>query len=534
MIFFINATMQKQKSGIEHAELKRFELFNAHHVDSRFLIRDWDPALHDNTKLAGIPDENLIGMFDYFQQATHVKPKRITIDDLDFGVLNIHADPDLPNNRSLVKTAQGQLVARVNYREDHETVRSVELFDGFNNLYRVDNYDTRGFISLSQMYTPDNKVGTEVWQTPTGHVVLETFNRADAQGKVQKSGWRLTDADGTIRVFDTIEELTAHFFNLMNEKFWSVKQPNIFILDRSHLGDWGLLQLKKPAYTVMHLHNSHAGDAQEPMHSILNNNYEFAMNALDSYDAVVSATHKQTHDVEARFHPIAKLFTIPVGVVSQELLDGPRVPVKDRQYGKVVAFARIAWEKHLDDLVRAVGIVHKEVPEVSLDLYGYADASDNYRARRAVEKAIKEYDLDGVVTMKGYTTEIDKVENQAMMFGLTSRMEGFNLAVLEAISHGLISFSYDVNYGPNEIVEDGVNGNVVPFNDYKAMAAAMLKVLKDPKLAQKYSTGAYDSSERYSPANVWNAWQSLIDDANQIWPTKLAAAHMSAQEGVKQ
>ena len=46
-------------------------------------------------------------------------------------------------------------------------------------------------------------------------------------------------------------------------------------------------------------------------------------------------------------------------------------------------------------------------------------------------------------------------------------MEGFNLAIMEAISHGLIAFSYDVNYGPNEIVEDDVNGNVVPYEDYE-------------------------------------------------------------------
>ncbi len=139
----------------------------------------------------------------------------------------------------------------------------------------------------------------------------------------------------------------------------------------------------------MHLHNSHAGDAQDPMHSVLNNHYEFSMNALDEYDAVVSATHKQTQDVIARFHPKTELFTIPVGVVPNSQLQAPRVPVKDRTFGKVVAFARIAWEKHLDDLVRAVGIVHQTVPEVSLDLYGYADSSDNYKARRAVEAPSK-------------------------------------------------------------------------------------------------------------------------------------------------
>lgn len=524
MIFHVNATMPRQKSGIEHAELKRFKLFNDHGADSRVILRDWDPNAHYNANDAGISDDQLINMFDYFQEATQVPAKKVHVGDLDFGVLHTKAEKDEEHHRYLVTTNAGQLVARVNYdAEDGERVISTELFDGFNNLYRVDQYDRRGFVSLSQWYTPDNKIGTETWLTPGGRTVLESFNRTNAVGELQKSGWRLTDKNGKVMQFDSIEQLTVHFFDLLNDDFWSDEHPNIFILDRGHLGDWGLLHLKRPAYVAMHLHNSHAGDAQDPMHSILNNHYEFAMNALNDYDAVISATHKQTKDVIERFHPTTELFTIPVGIVPDDTLNAPRVAVKDRTFGKVVAFARIAWEKHLDDLVRAVGIVHKTVPEISLDLYGYADSSDNYKARRAVEDAIKEYDLEGVVTMKGYTTNVAGVEDHAMMYGLTSRMEGFNLAIMEAISHGLISFTYDVNYGPNEIVEDGVNGNVVPYENVQALADAMLKVLQDPALAQRYSTGAYKSAERYSAQNVWNAWQRLFDDADAKWPAKLAA-----------
>jgi poly(glycerol-phosphate) alpha-glucosyltransferase len=94
---------------------------------------------------------------------------------------------------------------------------------------------------------------------------------------------------------------------------------------------------------------------------------------------------------------------------------------------------------------------------------------------------------------------------------------------MEAISHGLISFSYDVNYGPNEIVADGVNGAVVPYGDYQALAAAILQVLRDPALAEKYIEGAYQSAERYSEAAVWDAWKKLLSDAQASWATKIAA-----------
>lgn len=518
MNFFINATMPKQKSGIEHAQLKRLALFNAHEEPAMIVLRDWDPIAHLNTKLAGIPDKQVINMFDFFQGVRHVEWRHLKVVDLDFGLPNLRYERETDNERYLVMSNQGQLVARVNYDvADDERVRSVELFDGFNNLYRVDHYDVRGFVSLMQWYTPDNQIGTEEWVNVDGQTVLTSFNRKDVTGTYQKAGWLLADYRGKSYTFDTLTELTKFFFDCLNDEYWSDEHPNVFALDRAHLGDWGLLHLRRPAYTVLYLHNSHTADAQTPMDSMLNNHYEFSLNAINHYDAVVAATHKQTADVQARFKPTTPVFTIPVGVVSDELLHTKRVPVAERQFGKMVVFARIAWEKNLADLVRAVGVVHDEIPGVTLDLYGYADPSDDYKARREVEEAVKELGLEKVVTLKGYTTEVDQVENAAMMYGLTSRMEGFNLALLEAISHGLIAFTYDVNYGPNEIAQSGINGQVVPYGDYRGLAIEMMKVLRDPELAQKYSTGAYDSAERYSNANVWQAWQNLLDDADTKW-----------------
>lgn len=511
MIYFINFGMPSHKSGIEHAELKRLELFKHHRQPAKIIARDWNGNLHRTANESGVDDKHLLGMFDYFQGTESIPFKRVTAQDIDLGLDNLTYQDEEDRNRYLVTSNQNKLVARINYDKDrNKQVVSAELFDEYGNLYRVDNYDSRGFRSLIQWYTPDNKIGNEEWLTLDGHTVIRTFNKFDIHHKLVKTGWWLKDPKGFIHTFDTIDELFEYFLNLLNEK-----GKNIFVLDRSLLADGALTRLKRPAYTVMHLHNSQAGDAQDPMHSIVNNNYEYALANLDEYDAVVSATQRQTNDVVARFKPKAKAFTIPVGVVDDTNLHEERVPVDQRTYGKVIAVARIAYEKHLDDLVRAINIVHEQIPEVTLDLYGYADASNNYGEKKKIEKLIKELKLEDVVKFKGYTTDIANIEKDAQVFGLTSRMEGFNLAIMEAISHGVVGVTYNVNYGPNDIVQDQKNGYIVDYGDYKALAAKMIEIFKDKDLMQKLSTGAYDSSERYSDENVWKAWKSLIDDAKE-------------------
>ena len=86
---------------------------------------------------------------------------------------------------------------------------------------------------------------------------------------------------------------------------------------------------------------------------------------------------------------------------------------------------------------------------------------------------------------------------------------------MEALSNGMVGVTYDVNYGPNELVVDGKNGFVVPFGDIKAMAAKFVELFTHPDELQQMSDQAYELSDRYSEANVWKAWQALLDDAKK-------------------
>ena len=67
----------------------------------------------------------------------------------------------------------------------------------------------------------------------------------------------------------------------------------------------------------------------------------------------------------------------------------------------------------------------------------------------------------------------------------------------------------------NDIVLDKENGAIVGYGDHQALAQEMIKLFKDQELMQKMSDGAYQSSERYSNENVWQAWQELIADAER-------------------
>ena len=260
----------------------------------------------------------------------------------------------------------------------------VEVFEHFGNLFRVDSYDSRGFISRQQYIDPDGTPNTNVFVDRKGRPAIEEYLRRkaprgsktlvmnrkhiDSQNQLAEnaqmsgqefevkpfeasqfvnyvSGYRLIKPNGMTYIFDSFDELTAEFVNDLNNDFFSEDKSNIFIMDRTTVADEGLLKLDRPAYIGFHLHNLHASDTRDVMTTDENNNYKFDFMHINDYQAVISAMPRQTTDVVARYAPKATPFTIPVGVVPAEIRDAERVPMADRQPNSVLMIVRRAPDK---------------------------------------------------------------------------------------------------------------------------------------------------------------------------------------------
>ena len=91
----------------------------------------------------------------------------------------------------------------------------------------------------------------------------------------------------------------------------------------------------------------------------MNNFYEYSLIHANDYDAIVSATNKQTHDVRERFHPTCKLFTIPVGVLPDEQLARPHVAMTDRQPAKFWLRRGLSLKNKLITLLQRLGLLRK-------------------------------------------------------------------------------------------------------------------------------------------------------------------------------
>jgi glycosyltransferase involved in cell wall biosynthesis len=149
----------------------------------------------------------------------------------------------------------------------------------------------------------------------------------------------------------------------------------------------------------------------------------------------------------------------------------PRGPAEAED---VVVFAgRHIPEKRVPALVPAIAKARETAPDLRCDVFG--DGPD----RAAVEAAVREYGLDGVVRVHGFVDgeTVDRALAHALCMALPSRREGYGMVVVEASSRGTPSVVVaDPDNAATELVEEGENGVIAASVSADDLAAAILRV----------------------------------------------------------
>ncbi|MEZ6050315.1 MAG: glycosyltransferase [Planctomycetaceae bacterium] len=132
-----------------------------------------------------------------------------------------------------------------------------------------------------------------------------------------------------------------------------------------------------------------------------------------------------------------------------------------------ISVARLSPEKDFPTLLNAVAEVVKEVPDFRLQLVG--DGIE----RGKLEKLSSELNLKNHVEFLGERSDVPALLDRAGFFVSSSRTEGISLTLLEASAVGLPIVTTAVGGNP-EIVEEGQTGRLVPSENPKALAIAII------------------------------------------------------------
>lgn len=511
MNFFLTNNISPSMSGIEHAQIKRLHLFQNEGGEAMIVtVKHWTNT-HTVLEDIGIPNDQHINAFDFYQGTHDVEFKENGIeqyeenDDYDVTFLG-------PNGVDLGysvfdKKNNKKYVIQIN-SGNRQITSFVYLNDDEQSFTLYDYYDERGFLSSRTEIDIKRRPILEKYFDLDGNVVIEIKTIYPRGEQVVSS--IIVNYKGETKSFSNTDEFQSNFYDDLNLEYGNGEKVNNFFSDRMELTH-SLAKMKTPAYKYMMIHNVHVINPHEVMHSKLNENYEYGLRNTALFDGILVPTHQQQLDIRARFKSSdTKVYYVPVGIADPEI---PYASFEEREHDTIIAVARLASEKRLEDLIKAFDIVHKEMPNAKLDIWGYA--MNDFEVNKLVI-AINRFGLQNYVTLRGYTPEISKVYDHAICLASTSKVEGAPLSMVEAINHGVPIVAYDIKYGPAQIIKEGDNGYLIKEGDIDQMAQTLINILKDPFLQKTLGTRAYESAARFYPHAVWEMWQQVLNHEDPI------------------
>jgi len=96
------------------------------------------------------------------------------------------------------------------------------------------------------------------------------------------------------------------------------------------------------------------------------------------------------------------------------------------------------------------------------------------------------------------------------LFVLSSLWEGFANVVVEAMACGIPVVATNCPYGPGEIIDNGLNGILVPAKDPKALAQAIILILKNPELANSLGRCGFRRALDFDVKKIIKEYEELF------------------------
>ncbi len=209
----------------------------------------------------------------------------------------------------------------------------------------------------------------------------------------------------------------------------------------------------------------------------------------------------QTEDAKSYFPKRTQKKSV---VIPNPLTEG--LPYRDKKTNKDIIMAcRLRPQKNVGLAIRAFSQFHKSHPNYRLVVYG-----EGYMLEELKNLAIEKGVSDSVI-FPGHVDDIHQRMASCAMFLLSSDYEGLSNSLIEAMAIGAPTISTDCPVGGSKMmIENGINGILVPVGDEGAISAAMSSIADNPQLANDLSKNAIKIRERLSVSTICPQWETLL------------------------
>ncbi len=168
----------------------------------------------------------------------------------------------------------------------------------------------------------------------------------------------------------------------------------------------------------------------------------------------------------------------------------------------IVCVGKLMDQKNHPMMIRAFKQIAEEFSDKQVWIYGEG------MKRAEIESLVRSEGLEGRIHLPGNSDHIFDILHENEYFVMCSNYEGLSNALLEAMISGMVCVTTAWN-GVEEIVQDGINGYLVPVGDADALAEKLRMVFRSNNDSIKKQ--GVETGRRYCGEIVLQQWRQTID-----------------------
>jgi L-malate glycosyltransferase len=232
-------------------------------------------------------------------------------------------------------------------------------------------------------------------------------------------------------------------------------------------------------------------------------------------DCFIAASEAIRQMLIADAVPADRIVTVHEGIDVEHVLAAPRVDVHEAFWlphhapvvGNVAALVPHKGQRYLVD---AAHLVVQQMPDARFVILGDGEL------REHLEKQVREHHLEKHVLLPGFRMDVLGCIKGFDLFAMSSVTEGLGTSLLDAMACSRPIVATRAG-GIPEIVEDGINGLLVPPRDARALADAILRALGDDDMRARIGAAGYARvTERFTVermvAGTAAVYQRIVND----------------------
>ena len=488
--------------GITKVILNRTHFFNDLEYSSKIVTFDGDndyKKLESELKICGRLNSKskIINFYDYYSEKN---TKELTT---SFDEENIVIEPDFLIQDSFLKSKNfaryfdksGNLIKckifkdekliAVEYFKNNQIILKKEYKENYS--YKITNYDEKNNDIQVRFFTRDG---------------LCFFQRSYLGADKKIHLFLFDHINNKVIGFNSYQKLHTHFIEeLCTEQ--NIKD-NIVICDGPGSAEKVANVNNNKAIKILTIHSNHL-KSPFTLGSEIKEGILPTLKNIDKVDAIIVLTKSQLLDLKAQFNNSEKFYYIPNTIQIPENFEKTNYNSKLK---KVNIISRYVAMKHHDHIIKAISKIKGKFSDNDLEINFYGDGIE----KENLKQLVKKLELQKIIKINNYIVDIDTIFRDSNLTIFTSSYEGFGLTIIEAMSNKTPVISYDINYGPRDIISNNEDGFLIKSNDIELLSQTIYKALFDQNInLEKTSENAYDKiKNNFSHEVAKKLWKNLI------------------------